>query len=494
MTDTEYGQVPITVPVRTLFCLMPRKESKVFFRRAVVALSLLIPAVVGCQSPLPIRSGTTNSWQMDAGNLPVEPQSQPSTDGDIRLARFEEPDSLPAPSVNDNGERKTLTLAELEGIAFQNNPTLVAAAARMESARGRQVQKGLYPNPVIGYHATEIGNLGTAGQQGGFVSQRFITGGKLQLDRAIAGKEIDETHFRFHAQEQKVLSDVRVRFYDALVAQRRVELTKELVGIGDNLVTATKTLLEGRHGTENDLLQAEIKADEAHILHDNARNESTEAWRRLAAVIGLPTMQMNPLDGQLDADLPINEWDDCYESVLGSNPELNAARARMDRARLAVRRARREPIPNIDLSVSVRHHNVTDNDVANVQAGIPIPFFNKNQGNIRSAEADWIAASKEAQRIELDLQDRLAVTYRRYANARQQVDRYGKRILPRAKRSLQLVTDGYNKGQVKYLTLLTAQQTYIQVSLSHLYSLRELRASSAAIEGQLLSGSLTTAM
>jgi cobalt-zinc-cadmium efflux system outer membrane protein len=64
-------------------------------------------------------------------------------------------------------------------------------------------------------------------------------------------------------------------------------------------------------------------------------------------------------------------------------------------------------------------------------------------------------------------------------------------MVPRAKRSLKLVTDGYGKGQVKYLTLLTAQQTYVQVNLSYLDSLRELRASSVVIEGQLLSGSLT---
>jgi len=64
-------------------------------------------------------------------------------------------------------------------------------------------------------------------------------------------------------------------------------------------------------------------------------------------------------------------------------------------------------------------------------------------------------------------------------------------MIPKAKRSLNLVTDGYKKGQVEYLTLLNAQQTYLQVNLSHLDSVRELRASSAIIEGQLLSGSLT---
>lgn len=388
------------------------------------------------------------------------------------------------------GQNPPLSLADFEGIAFQSNPTLAAAADRLEAARGWQMQAGRYPNPIVGYHATEIGNRGSAGQQGGFVSQRFITAGKLRLDQAIAGKEIDEAHFGFHAQEQRVLSDVRVRFYDTLVAQQRLDLAEQLGRIGDNLVRATETLLKGRLGTENDLLQAEIRAEDAHILLDNARNESVETWRRLTAVIGRPAMPVSSLVGELDDHLKPLEWDESYEMVLGGNPELNAARTRVDRASIGIVRARKEPIPDVDLSISVRHHNVTHDDVANVQVGFPIPIFDKNQGNIRRAEAEWMAANNEVRRIELDLQDRLAVAYRRYANARQQADRYRQRMIPKARKSLALVTSGYEQGQVKYLTLLTAQQTHLQVNLAYLDSLQEFRASAAVINGYLLSGSL----
>jgi cobalt-zinc-cadmium efflux system outer membrane protein len=468
---------------------MTKADPQVRFTWAVAFTLLLISAAGGCRSALPVQPAMTEQWQADTGNASVDSQTQPT--GDVATVHFEEPESLLLPIVDVSSEQTAMTLAGLEEIAFQNNPTLAAAAARMESARGRQQQAGRPPNPVVGYHATEVGNLGTAGGQGGFISQRFITAGKLQLDREITGKETDAAHFQFHAQEQRVLSDVRVRFYDLLVAQRRVELTKELVGIGDNLVEAANTLLEGRQGTLNDKLQAQIRADKAHILYDNAMNQTAEAWRRLAAIIGLPTMQMQPLVGQLDIDLPNYDWDDCHTIVFGSNPQLDAARARVDRAGIVIQRAQKEPIPNIDAFVSVRHQYPTGSDVANIQIGIPIPIFDKNQGNIRSAEAEWIAANHEVQRIELVLQDRLAVAYRRFANSRQQTDRYSQKMLPRAKQSLELVTDGYDKGQVNYLTMLIAQQTYVQVSLSYLDSLQELRTSAVVIEGQLLTDSLT---
>jgi outer membrane protein TolC len=61
-----------------------------------------------------------------------------------------------------------MSLAEFQSLAFQHNPTLASARARIQAARGKQFQAGRYPNPVVGYHSTVIGNFGTAGMQGGF--------------------------------------------------------------------------------------------------------------------------------------------------------------------------------------------------------------------------------------------------------------------------------------------------------------------------------------
>ena len=466
------------------------------FRWLVFLFSLVLSLSAGCHSA-PVRLSEQVDHQM--GNLkPAHdlPEASPVTTDNVQLISFEETSPRPAsmPVVEELRVSEAFTLADLEGIAFQNNPTLTKAAARIQVAHGQQIQAGLYPNPVVGYHGTEIGNLGTSGGEGGFISQRFITAGKLQLDQAIAGKEADEAHFRLHAQQQRVLSDVRVRFFEALIVQRRVELTRELMQIGENLVKATETLLENEQSTQNDLLQAEIRAENARILHDNATNESLEAWRRLVAVLGVPQLEVKPLIGEPDELVPDFDWEACYGGVLASHPEVNAALARVERARIAIARAKREPIPNIDVFVSVRHNDLTESDVANVQVGVPIPLFDKNQGNICSAEADWFAATREVERVALALQDRFAVVFRRYDNARQQVERYREKIIPKAERSLELVTQGYEKGQVEYLTLLTAQQTYFEATLSHLNALRELRVASVILEGKLLTGSLDPTM
>ncbi len=460
------------------------------FWRLVLLATLPILWIVGCRSARP-QPALPIAEASDASVLPAdEPAREAETKDDFSLAQYEHVEAIPSGPPENFVEPAPLSLGDFKALALQNNPALAAAAVRIDAARGKTFQAGRYPNPVAGYHARQMGQLGTAGQQGAFVSQRIITAGKLGLEQAMAGKKQEEALFQFETEKQRLLTEVRTRFYEALLAQRRVTLTEQLAAIGDELVAATQKLLESRLGTENDLLQAQIKADESQILLDNAINQWQETWRRLATVVGEPAMPVSGLSGQLDSDLPNLEWKSSLAMVLSGNPELAAAAARVDRADLAVIRARKDPIPNVDVSIAVRHDNITSDDVVNVQAGIPIPIFDKNRGNILAAEAERQAASQAVRQLELDLHDRLAVAFRRFENARHQVERYGQSIVPRAEQSLQLVAEGYEQGQVEYLTLLTAQQTHLQAKLSYLDALRALWTSVAAIEGQLSAESL----
>jgi len=54
------------------------------------------------------------------------------------------------------------------------------------------------------------------------------------------------------------------------------------------------------------------------------------------------------------------------------------------------------------------------------------------------------------------------------------------------------VTNGYEVGEISYLSLLTAQRTYFQTSLQYLDAMREAWAADVQIKGFLLSGQLNS--
>jgi cobalt-zinc-cadmium efflux system outer membrane protein len=421
--------------------------------------------------------------------LEAKPQVIPAT-----ALQAENPSPvLPEPIPRGDAEGSSgITFDELMSIALANNPTLAQSAARVDAARGRWLQAGLYPNPMIGYVGDEIGMAGRAGMQGIQLSQTIVRGGKLGLDRDAASQEVAEAQQQFEAQRLRVLNDVRTQFYQLLVAQRTLELSDELADLGEQGLKTAELLFRPpvQEVSRVDVLQAQIELSTARVTAEQARNGYVAVWRRLAATIGAPEMQPVPAVGELDAAGPELLWDDVLARVLTASPELAAARAEVARARWTVDRARAEPIPNLNVQASVQHDNDGGDDVANVQIMLPVPIHDKNQGAIRAALAELRMAQADVARLELDLQTRLAAAFERYSNARRQVDRYSREILPDARTSLDLVTKAYRNGEIGYLTLLEAQRTLSRTNLAYLSALDQLWESTTAIEGLLLTGSL----
>jgi cobalt-zinc-cadmium efflux system outer membrane protein len=225
---------------------------------------------------------------------------------------------------------------------------------------------------------------------------------------------------------------------------------------------------------------------------ENARNRRTAAWQALAAVTGQAQLAPRPLAGDVEEDRRAATYDEISARLLGESPEIAVAVANVERARWALERARVEAVPNITVQglVNWRDNGIGGRPDGGVSVGLPIPAWNRNQGAIRQAQCELVAAERALAQVELDLVNRLAPVYERYANAKNQVQRYRGKILPAAQETLELSRRLYAAGETSYVSLLTAQRTYSQTNLNYLESLRELRASESELAGLLLRGSL----
>lgn len=395
-------------------------------------------------------------------------------------------ETVPTPSPT------TLTLAELEQLALAGNPSLRRAAAMVAAARGNALQAGLPPNPGVGYEGQQLGSGGLAEQHGVIFSQEIIRGGKLRLDRAVADRDRVRLDQEFAAQQQRVLTDVRVAFYQVLLAQRQIAVTQDLMNISQRGAEAVDGLFRANEVGRTDILQAQLESENAQMLSQNARHRMDAAWRSLAAIIGDPTLPPRELTGDLTAAPLELTFEAALGRLLSQSPEIAAATAVVERARLALERQRVEPTPNVDLAGVV---NVIDNGIGGrtdggVAVSVPLPIFNRNQGGIARACHELIAAREALAQLQLDLQNRLAPVFEQYSNARNQVRRYDEVILPAARESLELMQRMYGAGETTYLSLLMAQRTYSQTNLNYLDAVRSLRIAEIQIDGLLLSGSL----
>src|SRR5262249_3747156 len=201
----------------------------------------------------------------------------------------------------------------------------------------------------------------------------------------------------------------------------------------------------------------------------------------------VPHLAPQPLAGSLHTPPPDYVWEPVAQTVLTRSSEIHEALATHQQAQALLRRARAEVVPNVTLGVRPFYSFPEQDKRLEFEISFPIPVFNRNQGNIYSAQADVIRTQEDVRLIELRLQERLAAAFQRYQVARQQVDVFRLQILPNAERSLQLVQLGYSRGDPKYgyLLLLQAQRTLAQAELAYVQALGELWRSATEIAGLL---------
>ncbi len=432
---------------------------------------------------------TTPATETSAIKLVNYTESEPDVKQPSALLAYETPEQLATPlaeEMNSDG----VALEAIEQLALASNPAVGQAAAKVRALRGKYVQVGLPPNPTVGYAGSEIGNDGTAGQQGGYAGQEFITAGKLDKNRAIVAAEIDKAESVLRATQRRVLTDVRSSYYRALVAQKRIETAETLLHATGEAVKASQNLLDAEEIPLAGLLQTEVEQQNAEIVHRIAENELTAAWQQLSAVVGDLELVPQKLAGDPTVLPRELNWDETLANITILSPEMAAAFAELARSRRALTRACVEPVPDVNTQFTVQYDNSTDDTIAGIQTTIPLPIWNKNQGGIRQAQAEISVASQNIDRVALDIKNRLAKTFREYSNARAQAETYANEILPRARKTFDLVQRGYSLGEVGYLDSLTAQKTLMQTNLDYLDALGTLWQSYTKIDGLLLEGSL----
>ena len=203
------------------------------------------------------------------------------------------PDPLPgAPSAGEPADESAsaLTLASLEQMALQFNPTIAQAGTLVRQQEGTTVQAGLYPNPQAGYIRSDPDQSGQSRTSGVFLSQTFITGGKLRLAQQASQYDVTLRSWQLDAQKRRVVNDVRVRFYEVHGAQDSLVAAQELEKEAADGVRIAKELVEAQRAGRPDLLQAEMQLTLARGAVKDAQLRLKAGRRQLASLVGVPAL------------------------------------------------------------------------------------------------------------------------------------------------------------------------------------------------------------
>jgi cobalt-zinc-cadmium efflux system outer membrane protein len=402
------------------------------------------------------------------------------------------------PLAQAQGADGELRLEDLEQMALESNPTLAQAAANVRAATGRKHQSGLYPNPTMGATGDEVspGPIIRGGEFGAFVEQRIVTAGKLGLSRRVFEQEELQAEATASAQRYRVLNSVRSLYYEALGAQRRLEVQTRLARLTREAVKISKELSNVGAADQPDVLESEIEAEQAELGLAMARTALERIWRELAALVGRPSLQPAPLAGNLD-EVPKLDFEKASVVLFDESPEIKSSELTVAREEAALRRAKVEKTPDVVARGGLRYNRELLEQGGRpvglegfFDVGLEIPFFNRNQGNIEAAKANLERARRDVERVRLSLRLRMARAYKQYQDSLTRVEKYRTQMIPRAQKAYDLYLASFRQMAAAYPQVLIAQRNLFQLHEHYIADLITTWQSAVEITGLLLTGGL----
>lgn len=457
------------------------------------ALALLL-MVSGLYGQYPQSSDPAQNQQMPGMQMPDKPKpQQPNTQ---QMPRMRMPQTA-EPQQPPTNAGPTYTLDQLQQLAIDHNPTLKQAQAEIHVAEARKRQAGLYPNPTVGYIGEQIsGGSQRGGEQGGFIQQDIVLGGKLAAAQRVSEQDRLQAEAERGEQLLRVQNAVAMAYYQSLGAQETVAIRERLVKLAQDASTTAQQLFNVGQADEPDVLQAQVEASQEEVALVSSQQRQQSLWRSLAAVIGQPTLAFGKLAGSLE-ELPDVDTPRLLDNLLQNSPAVKIASLSLARAQAELDRAKREPIPDLQLRAGVQQNRELLESTGRpiglqgfAEVGVRIPIFNRNQGNVQAARASIERADLEQQRVQLLLRERSSSVFQTYLTAKAAVKRYRSQMIPQAEKAYNLYLNRYRNMAAAYPQVLVSQRTLFQLQTDYITSLENLWVSTVTLKGFLLTDGL----
>lgn len=372
-----------------------------------------------------------------------------------------------------------LTLEIAQKMAFDANPELAAARRELEAIAATVVQAQTRPNPEL---ATLVEDTRSATRTTTLqLNQPVELGGKRAARIDAAERERDAARAELNAKRAEIRAAVTAAFFDTLVAQERLRLAQAGVELAQRATDAARRRVLAGKVSPIEETKARVAESGVRVELKLAASELATARKRLASIWGEPAPRFERVEGDPEALPPLPARAD-LERRMDASPNLRRARIEVAR-RLAlaeVERSRR--VPDLTVSLGAKRNNELGIDQAIFGVSIPIPLFDRNQGNLLEALRRADKARDELSAAELRLSNELTQAFERLSVARSELESLKRDILPGAQSAYDAVLKGFELGKFSFLEVLDAQRTLFQAKSQGLRALVDVHRAAAEIE------------
>ena len=380
-----------------------------------------------------------------------------------------------------------LSMAQLVTIALERSPTVLAARARIEEARGERLQSNLRPNPSV---------MSDVREQIGGTDRQTMIGLNWPLDLfrrparvAAAGERVELAEREAADVERMLAANVRTSAMRLMAAVRQLEVRLQVAStLAQFLELVRERAASGAAPPlERDMAAVDARRADAEVLRQRAATDA--AYVQLKAVIGLAPSEPLVLQQRLEeltgpsafgADAATSSID----QLVSSRPDILASERQVRSEASALELIKREAKPDVIVSASYMRmasgfplfglnaagapspiHDVFHN--VSVGATITLPWRDRRQGDIAAGAARIQAArfDTEARRLAASAEIESARARVRQLDAALAI--YADTTRDLARKNVEVIRQSYALGRATLLDVLTEMRRLLETESAY---------------------------
>ncbi len=374
-----------------------------------------------------------------------------------------------------------LSLGLAERLAMRDNPFIQAARPGITAARGQARQDRLWPDPRLTVSGGVGGPLGSPGEfsSRAMVTQAVPLTSRIARDAQVGLEGVDVARWRFRTLAWRLRATVAIAYARLLSALAAVPIARALVATNTRLYRLARARAQAAQISPLVAGNARLLRNEARLTLDHWRARRHAARMALARAMGYapprPWAALAPVSWRPPREAA------ALRDALVRRPDLRLARQTHAYARAQHRyqRARRFGWLTIGAGVGWDRQVLRgvpsqpiDRALA-LSASLPLPFWNRNQGNRAASRAAALASGARVRALRWEIRRVVRQDVFRVHVLTARAHRYA-RLRRRARAAEALAFQGLRLGQVRTASTIAVFTEQLTITRTWLATLRAL--------------------
>ena len=372
------------------------------------------------------------------------------------------------------GSPVRITLDQAIQFALAHNHALQAARSNIVQSQDEEITANLRPNPVLGADVIGLPITPSEFTSNNIDQTEFDAGlsylferGRKRQNRLKAAQDITaETKSTVSDNERNLTFNVATQFTSALLAESALSFAQQDLDSFQKTVTISEAQFKAGAMSEGDLLKIKLQLLQFQTDVTAAELAKQQALASLRQLVGFESVPVDyDVAGELEYQKVAENLEGLQALAIKDRPDLRAAEQGITAAKSQYLLAKANG--KQDITGTLNYTHITGYDSVSAIFSMPLPIFDRNQGEIARTNAAILQAQETAAEASEQVMTDVRTAYETVKTNEETLQIYQSGYLDQAKQSVTISQYAYQRGAASLLDFLDAERSYRDTELAY---------------------------